>query len=197
MTNKKKTIKSQGLFPETQRLIKKIQASNKNKILCYWTSFNGSICQNDVISFYEIIKDWPIQDKIYLFIKSDGGDGKESLRIINLLREHTKKLIVLVRGECSSAATIMALGSDEIHRGPLAFLSAADTSLTHDLSPIFFQAEDGIRDTSVTGVQTCALPICGRVQAEEFILEPELVLACTQPLLFAEPRQRGKEQIFE
>src|SRR5437764_15003514 len=26
----------------------------------------------------------------------------------------------------------------------------------------FFQAEDGIRDTSVTGVQTCALPICER-----------------------------------
>src|SRR5437879_7155960 len=25
----------------------------------------------------------------------------------------------------------------------------------------FFQAEDGIRDTSVTGVQTCALPIFG------------------------------------
>src|SRR5260370_1977976 len=24
----------------------------------------------------------------------------------------------------------------------------------------FFQAEDGIRDSSVTGVQTCALPIC-------------------------------------
>src|SRR5436189_464137 len=24
----------------------------------------------------------------------------------------------------------------------------------------FFQAEDGIRDTSVTGVKTCALPIC-------------------------------------
>src|SRR6266568_7931473 len=26
----------------------------------------------------------------------------------------------------------------------------------------FFQAEDGIRDGTVTGVQTCALPICGR-----------------------------------
>ena len=26
----------------------------------------------------------------------------------------------------------------------------------------FFQAEDGIRDYKVTGVQTCALPICGR-----------------------------------
>src|SRR5699024_11911540 len=26
----------------------------------------------------------------------------------------------------------------------------------------FFQAEDGIRDRNVTGVQTCALPICDR-----------------------------------
>ena len=35
----------------------------------------------------------------------------------------------------------------------------------------FFQAEDGIRDYKVTGVQTCALPIC-----------PILVVAA--PLLF-------------
>src|SRR5437763_10586410 len=36
------------------------------------------------------------------------------------------------------------------------------TPITHKskfLIFIFFQAEDGIRDTSVTGVQTCALPI--------------------------------------
>src|SRR5437763_8068868 len=32
--------------------------------------------------------------------------------------------------------------------------------LTHNIRVFFFfQAEDGIRDTSVTGVQTCALPI--------------------------------------
>src|SRR5437762_4511612 len=30
----------------------------------------------------------------------------------------------------------------------------------------FFQAEDGIRDTSVTGVQTCALPILRRVAVD-------------------------------
>ena len=29
----------------------------------------------------------------------------------------------------------------------------------------FFQAEDGIRDWSVTGVQTCALPICAQVDS--------------------------------
>src|SRR5699024_11984718 len=31
----------------------------------------------------------------------------------------------------------------------------------------FFQAEDGIRDRNVTGVQTCALPICLRQLAAE------------------------------
>src|SRR5215213_10384311 len=31
----------------------------------------------------------------------------------------------------------------------------------------FFQAEDGIRDWSVTGVQTCALPISGGLGAQE------------------------------
>src|SRR2546429_1582218 len=32
--------------------------------------------------------------------------------------------------------------------------------LVHLLFFFFFQAEDGIRDVAVTGVQTCALPIC-------------------------------------
>src|SRR5438132_9970776 len=40
----------------------------------------------------------------------------------------------------------------------------------------FFQAEDGIRDHCVTGVQTCALPIC-RQEAEKnwaaFQADPE------------------------
>src|SRR2546429_4350260 len=31
---------------------------------------------------------------------------------------------------------------------------------THAGLFFFFQAEDGIRDVAVTGVQTCALPIC-------------------------------------
>src|SRR5437879_12842243 len=31
----------------------------------------------------------------------------------------------------------------------------------------FFQAEDGIRDTSVTGVQTCALPISDELRGDD------------------------------
>src|SRR2546422_974348 len=35
-------------------------------------------------------------------------------------------------------------------------------------SDFFFQAEDGIRDVAVTGVQTCALPICEHDRAHGF-----------------------------
>src|SRR3989441_12066107 len=36
----------------------------------------------------------------------------------------------------------------------------------------FFQAEDGIRDKLVTGVQTCALPICARRLPERAAAAP-------------------------
>ncbi len=71
-----------------------------------------------------------------LFIKSDGGSGQAALRMVNLLRRYVKHLTVLAPLECQSAATMLALGADRILMGPLAHLSAVDTSLTHDLSPI-------------------------------------------------------------
>src|SRR5258708_21414941 len=40
--------------------------------------------------------------------------------------------------------------------------------LIHKVLFFFFQAEDGIRDDLVTGVQTCALPICSSTIATEF-----------------------------
>src|SRR5688572_31629478 len=38
--------------------------------------------------------------------------------------------------------------------------------IDHSCDSFFFQAEDGIRDLTVTGVQTCALPIWGRGTGE-------------------------------
>src|SRR2546429_2381845 len=38
----------------------------------------------------------------------------------------------------------------------------------------FFQAEDGIRDVAVTGVQTCALPISAVLGKEDLIVSDEL-----------------------
>src|SRR2546430_1385610 len=49
---------------------------------------------------------------------------------------------------------------DEGHRGGMGGVADGAWLLTSRFtSAFFFQAEDGIRDLTVTGVQTCALPI--------------------------------------
>src|SRR5699024_12066383 len=40
--------------------------------------------------------------------------------------------------------------------------------------PFFFQAEDGIRDRNVTGVQTCALPISNKLKGERWDSNPRM-----------------------
>ena len=45
-----------------------------------------------------------------------------------------------------------------------------DLTANNNMS-VFFQAEDGIRDVAVTGVQTCALPICPHARVIESLDE--------------------------
>ncbi|WP_309399003.1 SDH family Clp fold serine proteinase [Cerasicoccus maritimus] len=124
------------LFEKTQELIPKLEERLNGVFLTYWNSTNGSVCGNDVIGFYEVLNHIGKTDTLYLFIKSDGGNGTVALRIVNLLRNYAKKIIVLIPLECASAATMMALGSDKILMGPLSYLTAVDTSITHSLSPM-------------------------------------------------------------
>lgn len=136
MKQRKKINKPPILFSETQRIIAAIEKRMSGTFLTYWNSPGGSVCQDDVVSFYELLRKLGKQKQILLFIKSDGGTGTASLRIVNLLRQYAERVTSLIPLNCVSAATMMALGADEIQMGPLAYLSAVDTSLTHDLSPI-------------------------------------------------------------
>src|SRR5947209_10252408 len=62
----------------------------------------------------------------------------------------------------------------------------------------FFQAEDGIRDIGVTGVQTCALPIfglcaCWAVQQQRLNAPNGQKIGEFAPFLRSEERRVGKE----
>ena len=124
------------LFQRTQKIVERIERQVGRCFLTYWNSNNGSVCQNDVLGIYGVLRRLGPQKRIGLFIKSDGGSGQASLMIVNLLRQFTQRLVALVPLECQSAATMLALGADEIQMGPLAHLSAVDTSLAHQLSPL-------------------------------------------------------------
>ena len=124
------------LFKKTQAIVDRIQRKVDGTFFSYWTSTSGSVCDNDVLALHAILKARGPQERISLLVKSDGGSGMASLRLVHLLRRYAKKLTVIAPLNCASAATMLALGADTIQMGPLSYLTAVDTSLEHDLSPL-------------------------------------------------------------
>lgn len=124
------------LFARTQALVSRIQTRVDGTFLSYWTSTSGSVCDNDVLALQVLLEAAGPQARITLLVKSDGGSGMAALRLVHLLRQYAKRLTVIAPLNCASAATMLALGADTIQMGPLSYLTAVDTSLEHDLSPL-------------------------------------------------------------
>ena len=124
------------LFSKTQSIMAEIQALLGGTLISYWNNPKGCVCHNDVVALYEVLEKIGKQDTLYLFIKSGGGNGQAALRLVALLRRYCQRLVALVPLECASAATMITLGANEVLMGPLAYLTAVDTSLTHELSPV-------------------------------------------------------------
>lgn len=124
------------LFKDTQKVIAQLSQELDGDFLTYWISDSGNMIQEDVVALHGLLSKRVKRDTLYLYVKSDGGSGKGALRMIHLLRNYYKQIIALVPLDCASAATMLVLGADTVMMGPLAYLSAIDTSITHELSPI-------------------------------------------------------------
>jgi hypothetical protein len=134
--NDRKVKQPPVLFKNTQSLISKVEDMLGHKMIVYWTSGRGSVCENDVLALYEVFKKIGKNEQLSIFIKSDGGDVEAALRIVNLIRTYSKNITALIPLNCASAATMIALGANEIAMGPLSFITAIDSSIRHHLSPI-------------------------------------------------------------
>ena len=133
---RRKKRKAPLLTEQTQRLLAAVQKRLQTPLLVYWVSTGGSICQNDVVAASRLLGHSKRQSKVALFLKSDGGNPEAALRFVHLLRQKFERVTLLAPFECASAATMVALGANEIHMGPTSYLTAVDSSLKHDLSPV-------------------------------------------------------------
>jgi hypothetical protein len=133
---RRKLKQSPVLTDQTQKLFAKLNQVLGYPCIAYWTSAGGSICQDDVMTMVQLIEKSSRDQTLGLFIKSEGGNPQAALRLMHLLRSCYRRVVLLAPFECASAATMVALGSDEIHMGSTSYLTAVDTSLKHDLSPL-------------------------------------------------------------
>lgn len=123
------------MYAERIELIKQIESIRKRPLLTYITSIRPNLGANmagDVISpIIEQIQKIPDdKNEVDFLIVSNGGDPITSLRIMSLLRERFKKVAVLLPYVAYSAATVLALGADEIVMHPFSNLGPVDPQLT-------------------------------------------------------------------
>jgi hypothetical protein len=124
-------------FTERKKLYQELEGYRKRPVISYITSARknagGSIASDAVRQFIkqlELLKNLP--KDIDLIINSYGGDGLTSWRLITLLREYLGKegkITCLVPFYAFSAATLMALGCDEIFMHPWASLGPVDPQI--------------------------------------------------------------------
>ncbi len=116
-------------------LIKKIQDLRHSKVVVYITGdrpfFPPQMISEDVVRpLYDHLLSLGKSENIDLYIYSRGGNVSVPWRIVSMFREFCKKKFsVLVPYKAYSAATLLALGADEIIMGKKAELGPIDPSI--------------------------------------------------------------------
>ncbi len=125
-------------YQERKALYNRFKEKRENPLIVYITSgrpgAHGSIAQDAVREFASQLLLLPKETKqIDLLINSFGGDGLTSWRLITMIREflvENGKITCFVPYYAFSAATLIAVGCDDIFLHPMASLGPVDPQIT-------------------------------------------------------------------
>jgi len=140
-------------YQERLALYQEIEDLRGHPLICYVTSIrpyaSGQISSDVIPEFIKQINEISeVHDEVDLLVASNGGDPNVAARIIGLLRERFNKVSVLLPYVAFSAATLMALGADEIVMHPFSNLGPVDPQLVVTRS-----GQDGLLETITYGVE--------------------------------------------
>lgn len=117
-----------------QQLIKEIEDIRGSRVLAYITGDRpgvpGHIGEDAVRHIVEHLRQFGQLKKLDLFLYSRGGGMDVPWHLVSVFRSLSKEWSVLVPFRAHSAATMIALGADEIVMGPYACLGPIDPALT-------------------------------------------------------------------
>jgi hypothetical protein len=127
---------------ERSKIIAEIEALRESKVICYLTSlrpnFVAQMSDDAVRVMFDqmlLLPQRPVNN-LDIFLCSNGGSGTVPWRLISLFREYAKKVSVLLPYRAYSAATLLALGADEIVMHPFAEMGPIDPTVTNDFNPV-------------------------------------------------------------
>lgn len=127
--------------PKRKQLIAELEAARGGRrVVAYVTgdrlpNLAAQIATDILPLFYETLSKIGQRDELDLFLYSTGGITMAAWGLINLLREFTKQLAVLIPFRALSTATLIALGADQIVMGRLGQLSPVDPTIVSPFNP--------------------------------------------------------------
>jgi len=78
--------------------------------------------------------------ELHVLLRSPGGNGEQALRAIRVLQSRCSKLVFVIPDMAKSAATLLALGADEIRLGPASDLGPIDPQM--NIAGGWYEAKD-------------------------------------------------------
>jgi len=126
---------------DNKEIIKKIEKLRGSRVITYITSdrqgpVNAKIAGDIIPIISQQLRKIGKTKNIDLFLYSAGGDTMVPWRIVSMIREYCDKFSVLVPYKAHSAATMVALGADEIIMSDLSELSPIDPSTANIFNPV-------------------------------------------------------------
>ena len=113
-------------------LLGRLMQVQKSSLLYLFYPDNVMMTKRDVIRVYNLFRECGPVDNLTIFLHSGGGDIATAYDIINLCRQYNKgKITVMVPQWAMSAATLVALGADELVMSKIAKLGPLDPVTIH------------------------------------------------------------------
>jgi hypothetical protein len=140
----------QGMMPKNQRLdaLRAVEKVRGHRVVSMVLGDRPNLetrIANDALSMMaSILERIGKVPELDLFLYSTGGMTIAGFALVNLLREYTDKLCVLVPYKAYSTATLICLGADELLMTPLASLSPVDPSVNSPLNPLVPNLPPGV-----------------------------------------------------
>lgn len=123
-------------------LIKKIQDLRGSTVICYLTSLRPNAPAQMADDSVRVVFDHLLRlqkrpiEKLDIFLVSNGGSGTVPWRLVSVFREFSKSFSVLIPYRAYSAASLLALGADEIVMHPFGELGPIDPTVSNDYNPV-------------------------------------------------------------
>ncbi len=141
---------------ERNKLIKKIEDIRGSKVITYITSDRPNILtqidEGDLREFFNHIMKYK-GEKIDLFLYSQGGATNVPWALTNIIKEYASEFCVLIPYRAFSAATLIALGADNIVMTKTGFMGPVDPSVWNQFNPLFGNQFIPISVEDVSGYQ--------------------------------------------